>query len=271
MDFDMTARARGAAVAALAGAVAVSLATPRAASAQELETETARLLKAGAVKGGAGFEYQTSADGSESALPLFIEGGLLDRLELVIEPVAYTAIRPRVGARTAGPGDVEITLVGLALEERPWLPALAVAAEVKVPTAKNASIGTGKYDYAGYLILSKRFGRLDTHFNAAYTVVGKPAGIPVNNIFSVAAAARFFASERYHLFAEILANTAATPEAEGAGGMGVTPELAGNELVGTVGAGFYIVPSVLLSLGVSYDNNQAILIHPGVIIAHAFL
>jgi hypothetical protein len=78
-------RALTAAVVTLVAATALAVARP--ARAQELETETARLLKAGAVKGGAGFEYQTSSDGSESAVPAFIEGGLLDRLELVIEPV----------------------------------------------------------------------------------------------------------------------------------------------------------------------------------------
>ena len=149
---------------------------PRAARAQELETETARLLKAGSIKGGAGVEYQRSADGNESAVPLFLEGGLLDWLELTIEPVVDTRIQPRLGSRAAGPGDVEMTLTGLLWNESPFLPAVALAAEVKVPTARNTSIGTGQYDYAGFLIMSKRWGPVDTHLNGGYTIIGRPPG-----------------------------------------------------------------------------------------------
>lgn len=43
--------------------------------------------------------------------------------------------------------------------------AAAFAAELKFPTAKSRLIGTGQTDRAGYLILRKRFGALDTHLN----------------------------------------------------------------------------------------------------------
>jgi hypothetical protein len=247
---------------------ALSFAASHPASAQELETETARLLKSGAIKGGAGFEYQTSADGSESAVPLFIEGGLHDRLELTIEPVAYARIRPRLGTHAAGPGDVEITLTGLAAMERSWLPAIALAAEVKVPTARKTSIGTGQYDFAGFLIMSKRFGRVDTHLNGGYTIIGRPPGANVSNIFSFAVAAKWYVTDRIDLFAEVLGNTAASPEAEATASAAAPAELTGGELVGTVGGGFLVVPWALVSLGVSYDNNQAVLIHPGVTLLH---
>ena len=39
-------------------------------------------------------------------------------------------------------------------------------------------------------------------------------------------------------------------------------ELSGSEIIGTVGAGWYIRPNTLLSLRVSYDNSSAVLIHP---------
>ena len=37
---------------------------------------------------------QTSSEGTEAAAPLLVEYGLAKRLELVIEPILYTAIRP---------------------------------------------------------------------------------------------------------------------------------------------------------------------------------
>ena len=63
------------------------------------------------------------------------------------------------------------------------VPALALAGEVKFPTARNTLIGTGKADIAAYLIGSKRWGRLDTHANVSYSVVGQRAsiGLSVDN------------------------------------------------------------------------------------------
>ena len=46
-------------------------------------------------------------------------------------------------------------------------------------------------------------------------------------------------------------------------GRAVAPELAGEELVGTIGARYYASDRVVLSIGVSYDNDHAIEIQPG--------
>jgi hypothetical protein len=257
-------------VAFLVAAGLLGLLAPELASAQELETETARTMKAGAFKAASGVEYQTSSEGREVAIPVLLEAGLLDRLELVVEPVAFTAILPQNGTHARGVGDIEVTLVGLAVEEHPWLPALALAGEVKIPTARNSLIGTGKFDFAGYLILSKRFGDLDTHFNVGYSILGQPQGVQVNNIFNFALAARYPVGERWDFFGEVLATTSSSLASETgpdtAGGAGA--ELAGGELVGTLGAGFRVVPSLLVSVGLSLDNNQAILIHPGLTFTH---
>ena len=48
----------------------------------------------------------------------------------------YTAIRPNGAHGATGIGDVEGTLTYRFLRERRVLPALAAAAEIKVPTAK---------------------------------------------------------------------------------------------------------------------------------------
>ena len=233
------------------------------AHAQEIETETARLLPQGGIKGGGGVEYQTSSDGKELATPAFVEGGITDRLELVVEPVAYTSIRPATGVSATGVGDLEVTLVGLALHESEHAPALAFAGEIKVPTARNTLIGTKQVDYAGYVILSKRFGNVDLHLNGSYTVIGPPPNITVHNVFGIAVAAKYYVN-RFDVFAEFLANTAATSESE----MGATAEISGSEVVGTIGGGYKITPWALLSLGVSLDNNVAVLIHPGITLMH---
>jgi hypothetical protein len=80
--------------------------------------------------------------GSEAAAPVFVEVGFVDRFELVVEPIPYAAIRPKIGESATGVGDLEVTLIGLLLHQRPYLPAISVAAEVKAPTARNQLIGT---------------------------------------------------------------------------------------------------------------------------------
>src|SRR3989442_14207410 len=108
---------------------------------QALETETARFLHTGGYEIGTAFELQTSSDGVERAVHLALEYGLSDRLAILVEPVAYTAIRPKRGPKATGVGDLEITGFYLFRNEATWVPALALAAEAKLPTTKNNLIG----------------------------------------------------------------------------------------------------------------------------------
>lgn len=244
----------------------ILLGLPRLARAQALETETARVLPSGLMEGGAGLEVQGSSEGTETASPLFVEVGLGGRFELVFEQVAFTAIRPKSGMSATGLGDFEFTLVGLALPERSNLPAVALAGEIKVPLTKNALIGTGELDYTGYLVLSKHFGRADVHANAGYTILGAPANTRVHNIFNYALAMTYAANPRLEPFAEVYGNTTSSAEVIG-GGM-VNPEFAGGELVGVVGLSYRPRRWAALSLGVSLDNNVAVLVHPGLTLYH---
>jgi hypothetical protein len=241
----------------------------RPASAQIIETETARIPKRGHFEFGTGYEFQTSAAGTEHATPIALEGGLTDRFALLVEPVPYTSIRPKHAARSTGPGDLEITGTYVALPESGKRPAIALAIEAKIPTARNVNIGTTKADYAGYLIMSKRAGRFDSHANLGYTIVGQPAGVQLSNIFNAALATEFHASDANLLFAEVLGTTAASAEGE-SGSDSVTtpaPEAAGSELVGTFGAAHFVSRGVLLSFSLSYDSTHAWLYRPGITIS----
>ncbi|HSR92504.1 MAG TPA: transporter [Gemmatimonadales bacterium] len=234
--------------------------------AQVLETETARLPKGGGIVLGQNFEFQTSNTGTEFALPTSLEFGLTDRLELLMEPVAYTAIRPKEGAHATGVGDLETTLTYLAHREGTGSPAVALAGEIKFPTAKNSLIGSGETDYTGYLIVSKRFGRLDTHANFGYTVLGQPEGASVSNTFNGALAFEYGLGSQSELFAEALGVTSAAPGEAAGSENPVAPELGGSELVGTLGFGTSIGSALFVSLGISYDNTQAVLLRPGFIV-----
>jgi Putative MetA-pathway of phenol degradation len=181
---------------------------------QPLETETARPLKKGQVEVQATFEYQTSKEGTERAAPLAFEFGLTDRLSLLVEPVLYTSIRPKLGRRASGFGDLEVTLSYLFAKEGRRRPALAIAGEIKAPTARDALIGTGKTDFAAYLFASKRFGKFDTHANVGYTFVGKPAAVQVSNTANFAFAVEYFANKKVTLLGEVLVNGLGKAEAQ---------------------------------------------------------
>lgn len=238
-----------------------------------LETETARALPQFGYKAGAAYEYQFSADGKEAAVPLDFEVGITHRLELLVEPVAYTSIRPSVGQSARGFGDTEATLIYKFHEESAIWPALALAGEIKFPTASDPLIGTGKTDYASYLIASKQFGAWDIHLNLGYTIYGQPAGATgdnrLTNRASIALAAVYHINDRYDVFAEVLNNsllnggsrelnapTGTAPPALQEGSVG--------ETVGTVGIARQFGKYTKASFSVSFDNNSAVLLRPGI-------
>jgi hypothetical protein len=233
---------------------------------QPLETETARPPQKGAFEVQTAFEYQTSKEGKERAFPFAFEYGITNRLSIMAEPVFYTAIRPKSGTRATGVGDLEVTLSYLFAREKGSRPALAIAGEVKVPTARNILIGTRKADFTTYLIASKRFGKFDTHANVGYTFVGKPAGANLKNFFNFAVAGEYFVKPRFTLVGEVLANTGSSPEAGSVTTITnpiVTPEISSGELVGMLGFRYRFQERMFLTFGVSYDNNHAVLFRPG--------
>jgi hypothetical protein len=229
-----------------------------------LETETARISPRGAFAADFAFEQQTSSDGTETAVPIALEYGLTNRIELLVEPVPYAAIHPDGGDRVSGAGDLEMTVTGLLSPEDGLRPAIAVAGEIKIPTAKERLIGSGKADYTGYLIASGRHGRFDTHGNIGYTLIGHPSGVSVNNVWYFALGEEVTLSERFDLLGELFGNTSALPETPGGAESSLTPEIGGAEAVGMLGVRYHPWSNVACYFSMSYDNNQALLVRPGV-------
>ena len=252
----------------LAAALALVCTTlfPRSSRAQILETETARPLRAGQLEVGAGYEFQHAREGDETAVPFAFELGITNRLGLLVEPVPYTAIRPEVGPAATGPGDLEITASYLLRGESGRVPAIALAVEEKLPTARNNLIGTGKADHTAYFIASKRFGRFDTHANVGYTIVGSPAGQPLGNRVSGALATEFTLTPATYFYGEVLGSTAAGG-GEGAAvapGAVAVPEGSGDQIFGTVGIAHSFLRGSRFSLGITRDNAGATQLRPGI-------
>ena len=141
---------------------------------------------------------------------------------------------------------------------------MAVAGEVKFPTAKNNLIGTGKTDYTFYLIATKSFGKFENHLNFGYSIIGQPTGIELNNVFNFAAATEFHFNRSFDIVGEVLANTSTLPQAEQFGAENSnSPELSGGEIIGMIGMRYFLNPKSFLAFGITYDNNNAVLFRPG--------
>ncbi len=233
---------------------------------QPLETESTRILPKGRFQLEAGLEHQRSGDGTETAVPFALEYGITNRLELLVEPVPYNRIHDKGLVSQTGMGDVEVTATSLLRSERPGSPSIALAGEVKVPTAENLRIGSGETDYTVYLIGGKRCGRWDTQVNVGYTFVGAPPGVDVKNTEDFAVSEEYRLQDRWELVGEVFGHTAAQSGGEGTATPTNVPggaEIGGAEVVGALGAR-YSLDGVTYSLGVSLDNNGAVLVHPGI-------
>lgn len=78
------------------------------------------------------------------------------------------------GRRETGVGDVRLGFQIVAAKESEAHPALAFAYFVKLPTAsEDKGLGTGRVDHKLVALLSKKFGKTEVDFNAAYLNVGR--------------------------------------------------------------------------------------------------
>lgn len=231
-----------------------------------LETETARIRTVGQWELSTAAEFQTSPDGKENAFPMALEYGASRRLELLFEPVPSTSIHPNGGKSATGSGDTEVTMEYLLAFENRHRPAIAIAGEVKFPTARNRQIGSGKRDYRLFAVASKRNGNVDYHFNLGYNITGKPDGVETKNPIDFSFAAEWFRTPKYDLLAEITyVGSSGGTDAEGATAPlpVLTPEIAGKEIVGSIGIRRHLRNNLDLFGTFSYDNNEAKLFRTG--------
>ena len=143
----------------------------------QLETEDALPFAAGQVELSGSLEHQISKEGTETALPLALEYGLSKRFTFLVEPVVFTNIHSKSGNNVTGFGDLEMTLFFNLLKETKSFPAITFSGEIKLPTAKDSLIGTGKTDFTPFFIASKTLGKFYTSINFSYTFLGKPSPI----------------------------------------------------------------------------------------------
>jgi hypothetical protein len=176
-----------------------------------LETETAYLGKKGEGTFGNAVQFERDKDGLTILTLTALEYAPTDDLEILFEPFFYEEQHPKGGPVVSGQGDTELTFSYRIVDEGKIMPAVVLAAKVKLPTATNAEIGTRRADYTGYLILGKTIDGWEFNANAAVETFGSPAGSDFKNQFIYDFSVNHSISEKWTGYGEVFGNT--SPEA----------------------------------------------------------
>ena len=176
-----------------------------------LETETAQLGKKGEWLISESVQFERAKDGSRTTFTLMqYEVGLTDRCELLIEPFFQEWDKPKGEKRFHGMGDLEITPSYMIVVDDPkkWVPAILLAFKVKVPTAKNRNIGSGRVDYYPYVIVGKTFGPWVLNANFGIDVIGTSKNDhDTRNQFIYDFSVERKITDKWSVFAEVFANS----------------------------------------------------------------
>ncbi len=114
---------------------------------------------------------------SQQTAPLTVRFAPHERLLLDFNIDTVISEKDEMGMRETGVGDTRVGVQILALKDSEQHPALAFAFYAKLPTASSEkNLGTGRTDYRVVALLSKKFGKTDIDFNAAYLNVGREFG-----------------------------------------------------------------------------------------------
>ncbi len=216
-----------------------------------LETETAELGKKGDMLISTGVQFEREKDGSRTTFTLNqYEVAITDRAELLIEPFFVEWDNPKDGKSFHGMGDLEITPSYMIVLEKPYVPAVVLAFKLKVPTAKNREIGTGKFDYQPYIILGKTYGNWVFNFNLGYDFVTSTGGEKLSNQFIYDLSVERKITENWSVFAEIFANTKPTVGEKGT-------------FSGAVATEYHFTKHLNAFVSVGYDTDGLFNVRPG--------
>jgi hypothetical protein len=167
-----------------------------------LSTDDAWTVEKGKFQLETGFDFTRQDNHDKEISPsLVLSYGLLEDMDMGIGS-SYLFLRPVEGENQDGLGDTEIKIKYRLLGEKVWMPALTVAAKVKIPTASESKgLGSGKADFGINAIFTKELAkRFVVHFNLGYTFMGEHG---TDNELNYSGAAQFFISDKWALVGEI--------------------------------------------------------------------
>jgi hypothetical protein len=115
---------------------------------------------------------------AEHTMPVTLRYSVAKRLLLQLDSeVIRSETDEQTRDRAAGFGDTRVGFQFVAAEEGKGHPALAFAYFAKLPTAdESKGLGTGRFGHKLVGLLSKKVGKADVDFNAAYLLAGREDG-----------------------------------------------------------------------------------------------
>jgi len=239
-------------------------------SAQVLETEDAIPLDPGQIHIETSVGFQTDKSSKEVDWYAEVMYRLSKRFMLSLEPALLSSIHPDSDKSATGFGDVEATLFVRLMQEKKVTPFMSLALEMKIPTAQNRMIGTGKADFTPFFVANKTTGKFFTSINIGYTIIGKPDSVPAKNFINYGVASILTFANENLLFAEVYGNTASVDRNKyptvtlPLQTIQENSEFNGGEIVFSLGYGYEFQNGWLLSFSASYGGDNALLLRAGI-------
>ncbi len=216
-----------------------------------LETETAELGKKGDWLFSEGVQFERDKDGGHTQFTLNqYEIGVTDRAEMLIEPFFYEWDQPKGEKHYSGVGDLELTPSYMVVLEKGYVPAVVLAFKLKVPTATNRDIGTGKFDYLPYVIFGKTWGPLVFNANLGYNFITSTKEQPLNNQFIYDFSVEEKITRNWSVYEEIFANSSPASGERGT-------------FAGAVATEYHFTEHFNAFVSVGYDSDGLFNVRPG--------
>jgi hypothetical protein len=156
---------------------------------------------------GTAYEHDPACNAWE--FPFGLTAGILPGVEAEVGFGGVVEELTELGERDheSGLGDLTAGTKWQFLPEGAWLPAQALAAAVKFPTANDdKGLGSGETDYDLTWIASKKIGdKTGVHVNAGYTWVGEPDGEDVGDVAHYGLALDYQLTEAVQWVGEVFA------------------------------------------------------------------
>jgi hypothetical protein len=171
-------------------------------AARPLTTDDTCTVAKGKVQLETGFDLVRQSNLNYTFSPsVVLTYGVLESMDLGIGG-RYLFRYPEEDKGVNGLGDLELKLKYRVLNEKEWLPSLAIAGRLVIPTASESKgLGSGKVDFNINVILTRTLSKtVAIDFNVGYTVIGEGG---VDNAFNGSVAARFAMSDQWAVVGEV--------------------------------------------------------------------
>ena len=214
-----------------------------------LETETGDLGKKGDGNFSQGIQFDKYPGGRTAFLLTQFEYAMTDDSEILIEPFFYQWTRDK-GLHYEGMGDLEITPSYRFIKETDFFPAVLAAFKVKVPTASNRNIGTGKFDWYPYFIINKHFGEWDVNVNLGAEFFGQTGDQYLRTQFIYDLSIQHPITKRLEGIVEIFGNSKPTSSEKAT-------------FAGAVALEYEIHKHFNFFISIGYDTDKTFSVRPG--------